>query len=144
MDLPAPKWFVKELQTFDPALRVRWSSKMNMFQLERKIANSKPIDTLKRDSYDDDYLRAREGYILVALIEPGKFSRTIFETLRASDMWTHGGWEAMAKHIEDLEAREEEKKWEAFSDEMKYHAAELYNFMKIREGSRILNVGYFV
>jgi hypothetical protein len=142
MDLSAPEWFLKELNLFDPDLRVRWSAKMQLFQLERKIAHSKIVETTKQDIYDDDYLRAKDGYVLVALIQPGKFSRTIFETLRASDLWNNGGWEAVARHIEDLEAREEEKKWEAFTDDVKYHTKELYDFLAIRDGRRILNVGF--
>jgi hypothetical protein len=140
--MKAPEWFVKEMSAFDPALRVRWSKKMNIWQLERKIANSKVIDTSKRDGFDDDYIRAKDGYILVALIEHGKFSRDIFSVLKASDLWSHGGWECMARYIEEKEAMEEEKRWKDFSDDLKYRTAELYNFFKIREGSRILNIGY--
>jgi hypothetical protein len=137
----APEWFVKELNVFDPDLRLRWSSKMNLWQLERKIARSKIIDTSKKDTYDDDYIRAREGFILVALIEPDKFSRNIFSILRASDLWSNGGWESMAQYIEDMEAQEEEKKWADFSDELKYQARDMYEFLKIREGRTIYNVG---
>lgn len=139
--MEAPSWFIKEMNSFDPALRVRWSPKMNMYQLERKLANSKPIDTTKKDGFDDDYVRARDGYILVALIEPGKFSRSIFQVLRASDLWSMGGWEAMAKFIEDQEALAEEKRWEKFSEEIRYATKELYDFMKIREGRTIFNIG---
>jgi hypothetical protein len=141
MEALAPAWFVKEMKAFDSELRVRWSQKMNMWQLERKIANSKIIDTIKKDAFDDDYIRAREGYILVALIESGKFSRNIFSILRASDLWSNGGWESMAQYIEDMEALEEQKKWEAFSDELKCQSREFYSFLKLREGSRILNIG---
>lgn len=138
----APRWFITEMKVFDPELRVRWSEKMKMFQLERKIAHSKPIDTIKKDCYDDDYIRAREGYILVALIAPGKFSRSIFETLRRSDLWSMGGWEHMARFVEEQELAEEQKLWDDFSDRLKHESAELYNFLKFREGSRILNIGY--
>jgi hypothetical protein len=137
----APAWFLKELKAFDPELRLRWSHKMNLWQLERKIAHGKIIDTSKTDYFDDDYTRAREGYILVALIEPDKFSRNIFSVLRASDLWSNGGWETVAAHIEEMEAREEAQKWEAFSDEVKYQAKEFYDFLQFREGSRIINIG---
>ena len=139
--MQAPEWFVKELKAFDPELRLRWSSKMNLWQLERRIARSKIVDTTKKYTYDDDYIRANEGYILVAMIEPDKFSRNIFSILRASDMWSNGGWEAVAQHIEDMEQREERAKWEAFTEEVKYHAKEFYDFLAIREGRRILNIG---
>ncbi len=136
-----PAWFLTELKAFDPALRVRWSAKMNMYQLERRITHGLPVNTLKKDGFDDDYIRAREGYILVALIAPGKFSRSIFDTLRASDLWSNGGWEAMAKSIEDLEAMAEEKRWESFNQDIKDQAREFWNFLKLREGSRIFNIG---
>ena len=35
----------------------------------------------------------------------------------------------------------EEKKWQDFSDELMHQSREFYNFLKIREGSRILNIG---
>jgi hypothetical protein len=142
MEALVPAWFITEMNAFDPELRVRWSQKMNMWQLERKIANGKFIDTQKKDTFDDDYIRAREGFILVALIEPGKFSRNIFSILRASDLWSNGGWEEMAKQIEDMEAREEEAKWRAFSDELKHQSKEFFDFLSIRVGRRILNIGY--
>lgn len=134
----APKWFINEMKAFDSELRVRWSIKMNVFQLERRIANSKIIDTSKTDSFDDDYVRAKDGYILVALIDSRSFNRSIFTTLRECDLWTKGGWEAMAAHIEDLEAREEAQKWEVFSNEIKDHTKELYDFLKIRDGRTVL------
>jgi hypothetical protein len=139
--MDAPLWFLTELKAFDPDLRVRWSTKMNIFQLERKIAHGKFIDTTKKDTYDDDYVRAREGYILVALIEPGKFSRNIFATLKACDLWSNGGWEHMARYIEEQEAAVEQKIWDDFSDDLKAQASELYSFLKIREGSMIYNIG---
>jgi hypothetical protein len=137
----APLWFIKELKVFDPELRVRWSQKMSMWQLERRIAHSKPIDTAKKDCYDDDFLRAREGFVLVALIPPGKFSRSIFATLKACDLWSNGGWEHMARYIEEQEAAVEQKIWDDFSDDLKAQASELYSFLKIREGSMIYNIG---
>lgn len=141
MESSVPKWFIDEMKVFDPALRVRWSAKMNMFQLERKIANSKVIDTIKA-SFDDDYIRAREGYILVAIIPPGKFARSIFATLRASDLWSNGGWEHMARYIEEQEAAAEKKIWDDFSQELRDQTKELYAFMKYRDGSRIVNIGH--
>ena len=137
----APAWFVKEMQAFDPALRLRWSPRINLWNLERKITHGLPIETSKSDGFHDDYIRARDGYILVALIEPDKFGRHIFSTLRASDLWSNGGWEEMAKFIEELEAREEEAKWRAFDDEIHVATIELYNFLKWREGGLVFNAG---
>lgn len=137
----APQWFLTEMKAFDPDLRVRWSPLVKLWQLERKIAHGLPINTTK-DSFHDDYIRAREGYMLVAMIEPGKFSRSIFVTLRASDLWANGGWEAMADLIEDLEAREEELKWRAFSDDIRHASQEFYDFLAVRSGTRIFSPGF--
>lgn len=142
VEAKAPEWFVKEMGVFDPALRLRWSQRMNMWQLERKIANSKPIDTTRLDSWHDDYIRARDGYVLVALIEPDKFSRNIFSILRASDLWSNGGWESMARYIEEQEAAEEQRLWDNFTDDIRNQTKDLYAFLKYREGSRIANIGF--
>lgn len=132
----APPWFINEMKIFDPELRVRWSEKANIFMLERKIANSKPVDT-KKDSFSDEYIRAREGYVLVALIPHDKFSREIFNILRINDLWSNGGWEHMARTIEELEAEEEQKRWQRFSDDIVSHSKEIFEWMQYRDGERI-------
>jgi hypothetical protein len=136
----APRWFINELKVFDPALRVRWSPICKMFQLERKIAHGMPINTTKSD-FTDDFIRARDGYILVAMIEPGKFSRSIFSTLRGCDLWSNGGWEAMADLIEEIEAREEAEKWRAFENDVHAMSQDLYHWLKIRDGRSIYGPG---
>jgi hypothetical protein len=136
-----PKWFLTEMKVFDPELRVRWSPKCRMFQLERKISHSMPIETTK-DSFSDDFIRARDGYVLVAMIEPGKFSRNIFAVLRASDLWSNGGWEAVADAVEAFEAREEELKWKEFENNIHYDSIDVYNWLKIRDGRTIYCPGF--
>lgn len=140
MQLSAPGWFVREMSKFDPELRVRWSEKANIFMLERKIAHSKNIDTIK-DCFSDEYIRARDGYVLVALIPHDKFSRSIFDTLRASDLWSNGGWEHMAKTIEEIEEREFEEGLKKFIEDIAYESKEYYSFLKYRDGETVFNIG---
>jgi hypothetical protein len=142
MFLLAPGWFLHELELFDPSLRCRWSERTNMFQLERKITHSIPINTSVNDTEHDDYVRAREGYILVGVISPDGFNRSIFEKLKASDLWANGGWEAMADMIEAYEESEEKRNNEAFEREIRETSRELYHLLKMRQGSSIYNVGY--
>lgn len=142
MLLLAPGWFLRELELFDPALRCRFSPRTNMFQLERKITNSIPIDTSVLNTEHDDYIRAREGYILVGVISPDGFSRSIFDKLRASDLWANGGWEAMANKIEAYEESEELRKNESFAREIRETSRELYHLLKMREGSSVYNAGF--
>jgi hypothetical protein len=135
----APAWFLKELAEFDSDLRCRWSARTETFHLERRVTRSLHPGTIRCDDYHDDYIRARDGYVLVGIIRPGLFSRTIFEKLRASDLWANGGWEKMARTIEEFEEAEEAKKWADYGDELKAQSAELYETMKIRDGRTVFN-----
>jgi len=138
----APKWFLKELKEFDADLRVRWSKRTETFQLERRVTRSLHPGTIRNDGYHDDYIRAQDGYLLVGVIRPGMFSRTIFEKLRASDLWSNGGWAQMARTIEAFEEAEEERKWAEYSDELRHQSAELYEHMKLRDGRTIFSPGW--
>jgi len=138
----APEWFIKELHTFDSDMRCRWSPRCQMFQLERKVSRSLHPGTIRNDGWHDDYIRAQEGYILVAQVPPGKFSRTIFEKLRRSDLWSNGGWESIAKQIEGEEDREEEMKWKSFEDDVHDRSKEVYDWMKIRDGRTTFSPGW--
>lgn len=140
--LLAPGWFLAELEAFDPDLRCRWSNRTGTFHLERKVTRSLPTECYKSDTEHDDYIRAREGYILVGVINPDGFSRSIFDKLRASDLWSNGGWQKMISDIEAYEAEEEEKKDKAFSDDLAAMSGEVYRFLKFREGSRVFNAGF--
>jgi hypothetical protein len=133
----APDWFIEEMRSFDSELRLRWSEKVHLWQLERRITHGVPINTSKKDGFDDDFIRARDGYLLVAMIESGKFSRTIFEELRKSDLWSNGGWEEYIRLIEDIEAREEEAKWRAFDEDIRYACREVYDFLAARDGRKV-------
>lgn len=140
MFLP-PRWFVLELESFDPALRVRWSMEKHMWQLERKIANSVPIATSRVEENADDKIRAREGYILVGSIPKNDLKREIFDFLRSCDLWANGGWQKMAQEIEQREADEEERRDRVFAEDLRSYSAEVYEFLKWRDGRSIRNAG---
>jgi hypothetical protein len=138
----APSWFLKELREFDPELRLRWSRKMELWQLEIRVTKSLHPGTIRNDNYHDDYIRAQDGYILVASIPHGTFGRHIFERLRHNDLWSRGGWERMIRDIEEFEEAEEEKKWADFEDILKNESKEVYDLMKIRDGRTVFNAGW--
>jgi hypothetical protein len=138
----APEWFLKELADFDSQLRVRWSVRTETFHLERRVTRSLHPGTIRCNDYHDDTIRARDGYILVGCIRPGLFSRSIFEKLRANDLWANGGWEKYAETIEAFEQAEEEKKWADYEDELKAQSAELYEHLKLRDGRSVYNAGW--
>ena len=138
----APSWFLNELREFDPELRLRWSRRMELWQLERRVTRSLHPGTIRNDSYHDDYIRAQDGYVLVASIPHGTFGRHIFEKLRQNDLWSRGGWEKMIDEIEQFEDAEEQKKWDDFSDRIHYESQDLYELMKARDGRTVFNAGW--
>ena len=137
----APSWFLRELREFDPELRIRWSRMRERWQLERRVTRGLHPGTIRNDQYHDDYIRAADGFLLVAEIPHGTFGRHIFERLRASDLWKNGGWEEMIKKIEEFEEAEEEKKWADYEDTLRHESQALYDLMKIRDGRTVFNIG---
>jgi len=137
----APGWFLKELREFDPELRLRWSQRLEIWQLERRVTKSLHPGTIRNDGYHDDYIRAQDGFILVASIPHGTFGRHIFERLRAADLWSAGGWAKVVREIEEFEEAEEEIKWTKFGEALKEESKDLYELMKIRDGRSIYSVG---
>lgn len=140
--MDAPKWFVKELKAFDSDLRIRWSPRTETFHLERRVMRSLHPGTIRNDHWHDDYIRAQEGYILVATIPPNAIARSIFDKLKAADLWANGGWKKVADDIEMYEEMEEEAKQKAFSDDIRSMTAELYSLLKIRDGRTVFNAGW--
>ena len=141
MPIP-PKWFIKELGEFDPELRIRWSRRLELWQLERRVTRSLHPGTIRNDNYHDDYIRAQDGYVLVASIPHGTFGRHIFDRLRAADLWSNGGWQRVCREIEEFEEAEEEQKWEKFSQTLQDESKDLYELMKIRDGRTVFSPGW--
>lgn len=65
---------------FHGRFRVRWSDKTHQMMLEQKVATGQlmeppPTDpdaeTVRWDTYDDTYIRARDGYFYTMTITPG-------------------------------------------------------------------------
>jgi hypothetical protein len=139
--MKAPTWFLRELKAFDPDLRLRWSPRLELWQIERQVKRSVHPGTIRNDGWHDDYIRASDGYILVASVPPHLLVRSIFQKLKDSDLWARGGWEKVINEIETAERIEEEKKWEDFGADVRYSSAELYHFLKHRNGQSVYAPG---
>ena len=137
----APGWFLRELREFDSELRLRWSQRLELWQLERRVTRSLHPGTIRNDNYHDDYIRAQDGFVLVASIPHGTFGRHIFERLKAADLWSNGGWARVCREIEEFEEAEEEKKWAEFSETLRNESKDIYELMKIRDGRTVFNAG---
>lgn len=138
----APDWFLRELHAFDPDLRVRWSPRVELFQLERRVRRSLHPGTIHSDGWHDDQIRARDGYVHVASIPPRGFGRHIFERLRAADLWANGGWKRVADELDALEAAHEEERDRKLSQDLSEISREIYDLVKHRDGRSIYSAGW--
>ena len=136
-----PAWFVKELRTFNPDLRLRWSRRLEVWQLERRVRRSLHPGTIITNNWHDSFIRAQDGYLLVGPIPHGCLSRSVFEKLRASDLWRAGGWKRMADQLDEMDQSIEDKNWKNFDDDVHYRSSDAWNFIQARHGRRILNAG---
>ena len=138
----APEWFTRELAAFDPDLRLRWSPRIQLWQLERKVRRGLAPGTVQSDSWHDDLIRAREGYILVGSIPPRAITRNIFTSLRQNDLWANGGWKTVADALDEYDESQEQNRMKKFSERCREHAGEFYDFLKIRDGRTVFNAGF--
>lgn len=139
--MEAPAWFARELRAFDSDLRIRWSRRLQLWQIERRVRRGLHPGTIRNDGWHDDFIRAQDGYMLVASARPGKLGRSIFQKLRDSDLWANGGWQKVADELEAAEERAEEKHWENFGADVRSMSAEVFRFLQHRNGQVIFNAG---
>jgi len=140
--MQAPNWFLKELKTFDPLLRLRWSPRMELWQIERQVVRGLHPGTIRCDNWHDDYIRARDGYVLVACVPPGRLTPHVFERLKAADLWSNGGWKEVADRLDAFDEAREEKRWELFSRNITDLSKSVYDLLKMRDGRTVFNAGW--
>jgi hypothetical protein len=137
-----PDWWIRELHAFDPDLRTVWSPAMQLWQIERRVRRAIHPGTIKTDSWDDDYRRAREGFLHVASIPPRGFSRYALEKLKAADLWVDGGWQRIERELCEAEAALEAKQWKDFEGDLHHMHREVYRFMAARSGRLVFSAGF--
>lgn len=132
-----PNWFIKEMKAFDSDLRLRWSKRLCMWQLERQVRRGLHPGTMRGDEGHDDFIRARDGFLLVLTIKPRMLCREIFESLKLSDLWSNGGWKKLADDLDAAETARENQEWKTFNDDVHAMNREAYDFIQRRNGARI-------
>lgn len=68
--MQAPSSFVNRLKEEFPLLRIRWSDKRSAWQIEQQIGRG-CLPPLHISPYDDDLIRAKDGYWKVCEVRPG-------------------------------------------------------------------------
>lgn len=106
----APKEFVSALRAFDPALRIRWAHRMEVWIIERKMEpRHKQLVAERPNPFKsargwDLYDGWKEGYVHVLSVHPTLLDHRVFATLAEADAWRQGG---MAKMAAQLDAADE-------------------------------------
>lgn len=123
-----PRTIIKELQDYDPALRLRWGRAEGIVRVERKVrrkyAYVPPVENF------DDFVMIRDGYTLLFKFPPLEhlWPLVIYSVAR-TDLRRLGGADALA---DDLEAREQyenaRKAWNR-RDDFRVLSRDLYRHM---------------
>ena len=133
--------FTKEMNKFDPLLRLRESkTEPGVLFIERKAAREtkcvpKPNDRHKIDAHR----RNAEGHILVLRSKKNELGKHLLLELRAHDMWEYRGAGFYADALEREEKKAEEAKRKEESDYMQCIGEEAYDKAMIRQGDIVSN-----
>jgi hypothetical protein len=136
-----PNHVKNRLKNIDPGLRIRWSYERRKWVLEHKSptrdALFKPvrIESLpdgqirehRLPELSDRYIQYRDCYYPVAYLR--KIDERIFEYLHNADM----AGKDLAKHVEQVEAKEAAIKARERNNEMESVASEAFSNLKFRE-----------
>lgn len=68
--MEAPTTFVNRLREVNPDLRIRYSYKRDCWQIEQKVGRG-ALPPIHIDPYDDNLIRAKDGYWLVCEVRLG-------------------------------------------------------------------------
>lgn len=125
-----PKTFVKELRSFDPLLRVRWSDMEHRWRIERKITHARSIDPDRFRSQDyEEFVARRDGYLPILFCKYHQLDERIFHVLYAADLHRAGGAKKVADELDRLESDQRAKSRTKWLDEVYEAARERYDYL---------------
>lgn len=126
-----PPDIARDLRAFDAALRLRWSDGQDCWRLERKVSRGTvwPPSTLETPGAFEDRKAAREGYILIDLIQPQSLSGRLVPVLAQADIWSCGGAEEVADAMDRLDIEQRQTMNRMMSDKFETAARERFRYM---------------
>ena len=138
-----PAWWLQQLYDYDSQLVVVPSRQESIYRLARRTWN-RPGIQLMADIHreKDTAMLASYGLVPVTtIIGWGIWGTNIFNSLRARDIWAHGGAEKFVKLEEDAEAEAERKKKAAIRDDMWVRSGDAWQSYKQRTRQSIFSGG---
>lgn len=122
---------VRQLRTFDPLLRVRWSDCQRFWRLERKVTRGMvwPPSEIESPSQYEERIAARDGYILVDTIKKQHLTERLIDVLRRNDLWSRGGAAGVASEWDLADQERDMQRRQSLGDELEAAARERYRYM---------------
>ena len=103
-----PTTFAREMHKFDPYLRLRRSQDGAQWFIERRVRRESRCRVTPNERRKwDQFVRDRDGYMLVTAIPWDRLNREVFLALRAADMWQYRGAGPYADALEAAEREDE-------------------------------------
>lgn len=143
MEIP-PAWFLQQLHDFDGDL-VMLPSRMRPFAYvlaRRRRFSAGLTDRAVEDSLTntDTRMCLKYGLVPVSLVfktGPTWDADRILRTLKARDLWAHGGADKVADMLEEQEAAEKQKLRQQIRDDMWNRSGDAYRSYKFRTGQSV-------
>jgi len=134
-----PAWWLQRLADYDAQLVVIPSRQEAVYRLARRTWNSPGVSAmavLHREK--DTAMMAAYGLVPVTtIIGWGVWGTNIFNSLRARDIWAHGGAEKVVKTLDEFDAETEQKKRAAIRDDMWMRSGDAWKSYQTRTRQRI-------
>ena len=136
---PPPAWWLQRLADYDSQLVVMPSRQDAVYRLTRRTWNTPGLTTMAMiDRQNDSAMMAKHGVVPVtSIMGYGVWGTNIFNSLRARDIWAHGGHEKFVKKLEDVDAAEEVRKKAAVRDDIWMRSGDAWTSYQTRTRQRV-------
>lgn len=133
-----PTRYLKELQQYDPRLRIRWAEGERLVRLERKVTvkhdmtlfGDAVVDEETAARLFDDVQTLRDGYMLLTKFTPKEINwPKILYTIAVSDIQRLGGGAKVAQYLEDKEEFDKARRTWNRRDDFRHMASDLFRSM---------------
>ncbi len=148
MDTP-PAWFLAQIHDYDAALVV-FPSRYRPYAYviarrsrlgRRGLTGNAIADTITQP---DTVMVMKHGCVPVCYMYkhgPVWNADTVLRSLRARDLWAHGGADKVADQLEADELAEEKKRADAKREELWHLSGDAWRSYKARTGQSVINTG---
>ena len=115
---PKPPYsVVRDLAAYDMDLRLRWSTRREVWMVEKKLPIRHPSVEKERPNLigksavsQDLFDAARDGYVHILSVHPSLLnSEVILGALRSTDLNFHGSWAAINRRLDEAQEAEDKR-----------------------------------